>query len=205
MSDDDSTNRARVPLWIGSFVAAAPSTATGEPGHGQGAAPVSHGTTRSASAGIQSFFPINAVFSPDGRWIAYTSGDQKGAVEIYVQPFPATGAKYQVSKDPRSHHPRWTPDGKEIYYIPGPSRSLAVGITTQPSFTVGNAVPLPELRSGGPSVVRNYDIAPDGRSLIVVPAEQASGQSAPSGATGTLQIQVVLNWFEELKAKAPTK
>jgi len=151
---------------------------------------------------VQSFFPPNAVFSPDGRWVAYASGDDKGVIEIYVEPIPATGAKYQVSKDPRSHHPLWSPDGKELYYVPGPSRSLVVGITTRPSFAVGNAAPA-FLTGAGPSVVRNYDIAPDGRTINVVAAGQASGQIASSGAPAPSQIQVVLNWFEELKAKVP--
>ena len=162
---------------------------------------------------VQSFFPLNAVFSPDGRWVAYASGDEKGVIEIYVEPVPPTGAKYQVSKDLRSHHPRWTPDGKELYYVPGPGRIVAVSITTQPSLAVGNAVPLSdpsgssaETGMGGPAVVRNYDIAPDGRTVnVVVAAGQASGQTASPGAPAAPQIQVVLNWFEELKAKAPAK
>jgi hypothetical protein len=125
-----------------------------------------------------------------------------------VEPVPATGTKYQVSKDPRSHHPAWTPDGKQLYYIPGPGRSLAVGITTQPSFAVGNAAPvtfLDFLGNAGPSVVRNYDIAPDGRTINVVAAGQASGQTASSGALAAPQIQVVLNWTEELKRLVPVK
>jgi Tol biopolymer transport system component len=152
---------------------------------------------------VQSFFPINSVFSPDSRWVAYTSGDEKGVIAIFVQPFPATGAKYQISKDPRSHHPLWSPDGKELYYIPGPVRSpLAVSVTTQPSFAFGNALPVffPP-GTAGPAVVRNYDMAPDGRAIGVVPA----GQTTQSEALAAQQIQVVLNWTEELKRLVPTR
>jgi hypothetical protein len=123
-------------------------------------------------------------------------------IGIFVQPFPATGTKYQISKDPRSHHPLWSPDGKELYYIPGPLRDvLAVNITTQPSFAFARAAPVPFANAAGPAVVRNYDIAPDGKSIGVVPA----GQTTLSGALAAQQIQVVLNWFEELKAKVPPK
>ena len=150
---------------------------------------------------VRSYFPINSVFSPDGRWVAYASGDEKGAIEIYVQPFPATGATYQISKDLRGHHPLWSLDGKELSYLPGPGRSgVAVSITTQPSFTFGKAAPAPLPITAGPSVVRNHDIARDGSVIAVVP----SGQT-PSGAPAAPQIQVVLNWFEELKARVPTK
>ena len=154
---------------------------------------------------VQSFFPLNAVFSPDGRWVAYASGDEKGVIEIYVEPVPATGAKYQIPKEPRSHHPTWSPDGKALDDTPGPGQNnIAVNITTQSSVAVGNGVPVPSVGAAGPSVVRNYDIAPDGRTVGVVPAG-ASGQTASSGALAVPQIQVVLNWFEELKAKAPAK
>jgi hypothetical protein len=152
---------------------------------------------------LRSYFPFNSVFSPNGRWVAYGSGDEKGVIEIYVQPFPATGAVYQVSKDLRSHHPLWSPDGKELSYIPGPTRSaVAVSIMTQPSFTSGNAVPMPFPVNAGPSVVRNHDMARDGRVIVVVPSGQTP---SVTGAPAAPQIQVVLNWFEELKAKVPTK
>jgi hypothetical protein len=75
-------------------------------------------------------------------------------------------------------------------------------ITTQPSFASSAPVPVP--RGGaialGPTSPRNYDVTPDGRFLGVV----AAGQTQPAGSTAP-QIQVVLNWFEELKQRVPTK
>ena len=67
---------------------------------------------------VQSSNPITPVFSPDGRWVAYGS-NETGGNEIYVQPFPSTGTKYQVSKNRSSVHPLWSPDGKELFSIPG--------------------------------------------------------------------------------------
>ena len=80
-----------------------------------------------------------AAFSPDGRWVAYTS-NERGRPGIYVQPFPATGAAHELfarpSDDP--HHPVWSPDGKELFYIPRPSAFESVSVTMQPTFRVGN-------------------------------------------------------------------
>jgi serine/threonine-protein kinase len=149
---------------------------------------------------IRSLLPINAVFSPNGNWVAYQSG-KPGDNAVYVQPFPATGGgKQQISKGPASHHPAWTRDGKEIIYIPAQSNALVVSVNTSPSFSVSKTtLELPAKgREGGPSSIRNYDVMPDGRLLGVVDAE-----SQPSGAPEIPQIRVVLNWFEELNQKLP--
>src|SRR5687767_9409077 len=85
---------------------------------------------------IKSTQRINAVFSPDGRWVAYQS-TEPGNGELFVQPFPSAGTtKYQIHKSGVSinHHPLWSPDGKELFYIPGPNRFLAVPISTQSGF-----------------------------------------------------------------------
>jgi Tol biopolymer transport system component len=74
--------------------------------------------------GIQSTTPINAAFSPDGRWIAYQSGDS-GRDNLFVQPFPPTGATFQISRNEDAHHPAWSRDGKELFYIPAQINSLS--------------------------------------------------------------------------------
>jgi hypothetical protein len=152
---------------------------------------------------VESVFPINATFSPDGLWVAYGAAQSsQGSSAVYVQPFPATGAKYEVSKDDDGHHPVWSPDGKELSYIPGPGRFVSVAIRTQPSFLAEFPKDLsraPFLFSGRLNE-RNYDILPDGQRFIgLVPAsgQRVTGAAAP-------QIQVVLNWTEELKQRVPT-
>ncbi|MBI3400335.1 MAG: serine/threonine-protein kinase [Acidobacteria bacterium] len=144
--------------------------------------------------------PTTAAFSPDSRWVAYYSNDS-GPIMVYVQPFPATGAKYQISKEPGAHHPVWAPDGKELLYIPTVGNLASVTVATQPTLTFSNPVLVPRgfsvSATGAP---RNYDVAPDGRIVGVLD----SGLTQ-SGALVTPQIQVVLNWFEELKARVPTK
>jgi serine/threonine-protein kinase len=156
--------------------------------------------------GVLSGTPITAAFSPDGRWIGYHS-DETGRDAIYVQPFPATGAKYQIPKNDPSqvdHHPVWSSDGKEIFYIPVQGALAAVSVTTQPSFAFGNAVPVPRTfltENSAPQNAWNYDRTPDGR---IVGAVQASEQSQ-TGAPTAPEIQVVVNWFTELQQRVPTR
>ena len=99
----------------------------------------------------------------------------------------------------------WSPDGKELFYFTGGGggQFVAVSVTTRPTFTFGNPVSVP--RPFGPSsqgLERNYDITRDGKRFLGV---VAAGQNTTAGAPAAPQIQVVLNWFEELKARVPTK
>jgi serine/threonine-protein kinase len=141
---------------------------------------------------VQGSGPIAAAFSPDGRWIVYNSTDG-----TFVQPFPATGAKFQVGG---GIHPFWSPDGTEVFASPrGGFRS--VKITTRPAFAFAPPVDVPRSRpfvNRGPMFERNVDIMPDGQRFVgIVPADtQAAGAAAP-------QIQVVEHWFEELRARVP--
>jgi serine/threonine-protein kinase len=151
-------------------------------------------------ADVQSLNPINAAFSTDGRWVAYTF-TEAGAPWIYVQPFPATGAKYQVSKTGGVIHPVWSRDGRELVSQPV-GQWVVQTITTEPGFSVSAPVPVPRGGAIGtpPAAQRNYDVMPDGRILGVVPAEQTQ-----FAVSATPQIQVVLNWLEELKRRVPAK
>ena len=144
---------------------------------------------------VGSVFPPNASFSPDGRWVAYQSGDMGGAeATTYVEPFPATGTKFEISRGGRS---LWSPDGKEILFIPAPSQLFAASIRTAPAFSVTATVSLPR-RFGvaPPGSPRPYDILPDGRIVGVDAAAQVN-------EAGAQQLQVVLNWFEEVKRRVP--
>lgn len=132
-------------------------------------------------------------FSPDGRWLAYVS-DESGRFEVYVQSFPGPGGKWQISTDGGSE-PVWNPNGRELFYRVG-NKMMAVDIMTETFFTVGKPKVLFEGWYEKSTVSRaNYDVAPDGqRFLMVKPGEQ---EQPPT------QINVVLNWFEELKRRVP--
>jgi eukaryotic-like serine/threonine-protein kinase len=154
---------------------------------------------------VESFGPVNATFSRDGRWVAYSQLTTRGG-GIFVQPFPPTGAKYQAS--PRGTYPLWAPDGKRLFYnIPG--QLVAVTVSTQPSVAFGNPVALPRgtFLVLGPLIPRNHDITPDGKGIVgvITPASSGASDQSQTGKPPLDQIQVVLNWSEELKQRVPTK
>ena len=89
-----------------------------------------------------SSIPTNAMFSPDGRWVAYQIGEPGASGEgtTYVQPFPPTGTKYQIARGGR---PLWSRDGKELFFVPAPGRFMVVTVRTAPSFTFTSPVAVP--------------------------------------------------------------
>jgi serine/threonine-protein kinase len=141
-----------------------------------------------------SSLPTNAMFSPDGRWVAYQIGTTRGGMEgtTYVQPFPPTGTKYEIARGGR---PLWSRDGKELFFVPAPSRFMVVTVRMAPSFTVTSPVAVPRgFGVANPMTPRTFDIMPDGRIV---------GIGTPQSGSGPAQIHVVLNWFEELKRLVP--
>jgi WD40 repeat protein len=146
-----------------------------------------------------------AVFSPDGKWVAYASSDQRQSSAVYVQPFPATGARYQISRnEDDAHHPVWAPDGKALYFTPGPGgRINEVKVSTQPTFTFGEATTFPgPFANVPPNQERPYDISRDGLRFIGL----ANATDSPQPGKGVApQIRVVLNWAEELTRLVPSK
>jgi Tol biopolymer transport system component len=142
------------------------------------------------------FIEGSPAFSPDGHWLAYVS-NESGRPEIYVQPYPGPGGKWQISTESGTE-PAWNRNGRELFYRSG-KKMMAVDVATQPSFIAGKPRVLFEgeyFVSQFPLTGTAYDVSPDGqRFLVVKEAEQA---------TSITQINVVLNWFEELKQKVPT-
>jgi len=133
---------------------------------------------------FQEKFP---VFSPDGRWLAYTS-DATGRSELYVQRFPLGGRKWQISAG-GAQDPLWSPNGRELYYWKG-SRLMAVSMTTEPEFAPGRERELPQTEF---SFLLSWDIAPDGKRFVVV------GRAAGEIEASVPEIRVVVDWFEELR------
>jgi serine/threonine-protein kinase len=135
-------------------------------------------------------------FSPDGRWIAYVS-DESGRPEIYVQPYPRAGGKWQISTD-GGVEPLWNPNGRELFYR-NANKTMVVQIAAQPTFTAGRPTMLFQgdyLASSFPATGVTYDVTPDGRRFLMI-------KDAPSPEA--TQINVVVNWFDDLKRRVPAK
>ena len=128
----------------------------------------------------------HGAWSPDGRWIAYAS-DESGRWEVYVEQYPGPGVKTMVSTE-GGFQPVWSRDGKELFYRCG-DKMIAAGIETKPEFRVIRSEVLFEGKYLSRVSRRDYDVAPDGRFLMM----QEPQSSMPLG------INVVLNWFGELE------
>jgi len=135
-------------------------------------------------------------FSPDGHWIAYIS-NESGRYEVYVQPYPGPGGKWQISTDGGTE-PVWNPNGRELFYRNG-SKMMSVEIRTRSAFTTGKPRMLferPYVPS--PATTPNYAVSLDGQRFLMLKFVEAADE-APT------QINVVLNWFEELKRRVSTE
>jgi Tol biopolymer transport system component len=137
------------------------------------------------------FDECGATFSPNGRWLAYTS-NQSGRFEVYVQPFPEVGARWQISSDGGAE-PVWARNGRELFFRNG-DKMMAVDVTTDGKFHAGRPRLLFEGRYEAYSLTTSYDVSPDGQQFTMVKA----GEPAPTPA----QFNVVLNWDEQLKRGA---
>jgi Tol biopolymer transport system component len=147
-----------------------------------------------------------SAVSIDGRWLAYSSNEVNGQYEVFVQPLPVTGAKYQVSTE-GGREPVWAPDGKHLIYntaggATSAYRFVEVEVKTQPTFSFGRPLPVRVEGAllGVTNVTRHYDVTPDGKQLLVLMSPSTGTDSSRQAPE---QINVVLNWFEELKARVP--
>jgi len=139
------------------------------------------------------FNEILAALSPNGRWIAYES-DESGRSEVYVRPFPNVDeGKWQVSSDGGTE-PVWDPRGQELFYRSSQAL-IVVGIRTEPTFTAERPAVLFTGSYQSSAVTRQYDVTPDGQRFLMIKQDENS----------QAQINVVLNWFEELKRLVPTE
>ena len=137
------------------------------------------------------FGELHPAFSPDGRLIAYTS-DEQGQYEVYVQPYPQTGERWRISTE-GGEEPIWSRSSHELFYRNG-RKWMVVSYLTNPKFSAE----LPKVLFEGDYLNvpgRSYDVSPDGRRFLLL-----KSSAEPSRQT---QLNVVTDWFEEVKRKAP--
>ncbi|HEY3349622.1 MAG TPA: protein kinase [Thermoanaerobaculia bacterium] len=131
----------------------------------------------------------DTVFSPDGRWIAYMSGES-GRPEVYVSPFPSGGGRWQVSTG-GGGGPRWSRDGRELFYISAGGSLMAAPVTAGAAFEKGAPRELFRVAVRRTNIPQ-YDVFPDGQRFIVntVVTEKAS-----------TPLTLVQNWSSLVKTK----
>jgi Tol biopolymer transport system component len=131
--------------------------------------------------------PLNEMhgrLSPDGRWMAYAS-DESGELQVYVQPFPATGDKKQISSNGGAE-PRWRRDGNELFYLASNRALMSVSIPAGSAFNAGVPQALFDTRAPliGNPYRSNYSVIASGQRFLV----NTRLEETPS------PITVVLNW-----------
>jgi Tol biopolymer transport system component len=140
-----------------------------------------------ASAGR---FVRHARFSPDGRWIAYSS-NRVGSWEVYVSSFPDGSSTWQVSKS-GGQEPRWRRDGKELFYLAPDGSMMAVPVKTGSSFEAGPPAILFQIHPRQPRSALDlitYDVTADGKKFLV-----NTKVDEPNAAP----LSVILNWSSQL-------
>ena len=133
----------------------------------------------------------NARFSPDGRWVAYSS-NETGSWEVYVSPFPIPNSKWQVSRA-GGEEPRWRRDGKELFYLSAEGKVMAIPVKTTGNFEAGAPATLFQTRTRQPISVMDafsYDVTSDGQKFLI---------NTRMDDTNAAPLSIILNWTSELE------
>jgi serine/threonine-protein kinase len=136
--------------------------------------------------------------SPDGRWIAYVS-DESGRYEVYVRPFPGPGGTWQIS-NAGGMLPVWSRNGRELFFQNLDNRIMVTDYEMKnESFAAGKPRMWSDQQLHDLGGVLNYDLAPDGKRFAVFP-----NLNAPVKENGAVHVTFLLNFFDELRRRAPT-
>jgi serine/threonine protein kinase/Tol biopolymer transport system component len=153
----------------------------------------------------EAYNEVHPKVSPNGKWMAFAT-NESGKYEVYIRPFPDVDSnRMQVSTN-GGDSPLWSPDGRELFYRNG-AAVMAVSVKTEPKLNL--EIPKTLFQgsyvtyvSGSP-VMRPWDISPDGKRFLMIKSPLPAGET--SAAEGLRKINIVLNWFEELKQRVPVK
>ncbi len=131
---------------------------------------------------------LTPTFSPDGKWIAYSS-QESGRRQIFVSSFPGANSKWQVSAN-GGGAPRWRADGRELFYLSEDNKLMAVEIQEKGgSLEIGSTQTLFPV-SASSSLLLPYDVTSDGKKFVIV---------VPVAGSGGEPITLVTNWVASLK------
>ncbi len=137
-----------------------------------------------------------AAFSPDGRWLAYQS-NESGGYEVYVQPFPPSGGKWQVSSG-GGYFPTWSRNGRELLYVAEDQRIMVAPLTTDTkSFHTERPRPWSDVQLEGRGLSQNFDLHADGERVAAFTALQKNEGWKRDHVT------LIFNFFDYLRRTAP--
>jgi serine/threonine-protein kinase len=139
-----------------------------------------------------SYGEMTPQLAPDGRWLAYAS-NESGRYEVYVRPFPNVDeGRWQISSGGGTQ-PRWSREGRQLFYRSDDDAMMAAEVTTRPGFTPGTVRRLFSTASFdiGVFAQMDYDVLPDGGGFVTV--------SSPSGESDP--VVMVFDWFDELRTR----
>ena len=144
---------------------------------------------------VSNAFEVYPEFSPDGRWVVYTSLES-GAYEIYVRAFPDNGRQWQVSNG-GGVVAHWARDGKRLFYRTSDQRLMVAEYTTSgPAFKPQAPRLWVDVRLADTGVLPNFDVAPDGRIAALVSPPQAGQQDEH-------HVTFVMDFLAEVRRRAP--
>jgi hypothetical protein len=134
------------------------------------------------------FTEFHARFSPDGRWLAFTS-NESGRDDVYVQSLSDPTTRRPVSGGGGGGYPRWGPEGRTLNYRAADGRLMTVPVrTVGSSVELGTPRPILQLVDAPAVHPYPYDVAPDGRILALIPAME-----------GSQELTVLINWHADLE------
>jgi serine/threonine protein kinase/WD40 repeat protein len=140
---------------------------------------------------------VDATFSPDGKWMAYSS-NESGIDEIFVRPFPGPGGKWRVSTS-NGKFPNWSRTGHELFYLSfADSRIMVTNYTAQgDAFSAAKPRVWSDRQVLIPNFVRVLDLHPEGKRFAVFPRPKIEE------AMGNLHVTFLLNFSDELHRRLP--
>jgi serine/threonine-protein kinase len=149
-------------------------------------------TTEMPGAASEGFTELHPALSPSGRWLAYAS-NESGQNEIYVRPFPGPGGRWQVS-NAGGVAPRWSADGREVYFLSFDGRIMAAQVREGPAFAVTGVQPLFEIGDlFFDSFHQAYDVGRDGSFYFLAPQRRSGVAEAP--------LVLANDWFADVRAR----
>ena len=140
-------------------------------------------------------------FSPDGRWMMYTS-NESGTFQVYVRAFPDKGGKWQISSDGGTY-PNWSSDRRTIFFRTLDNQIMVANYTTHSStqgdtFTAEKPRLWADQRMAEVGASLNYDLHPDGKRIVaLLPA------ASPGGSKDSTHVTILFNFFDQLRRKVP--